>query len=201
MGPDRWVERTAVAAERKLLLALVVALVVAGACVALTVTGAAGTFAALLLIGLVLTARRYVDLQLDIAGMKRRGADAEAAVGAVLDSLTPERYFVLHDLQSVLGGNIDHVIGGPTGVLVVETKSRHFKRDDLRRTKVAARHIAEQVGTRFVIPVICLHLRPDVQWRQEGVDVVGIDRLADFVRSRRQPPADPDDFMGLAGRG
>jgi hypothetical protein len=201
MGSERWVERTAVASERRLLLALAAALAAAVACVYLTLTGVVGPAGAVLLVALVVLTRMYVGLQVDITGMKRRGANAEAEVGRLLDSLVSEGYAVLHDLQSVLPGNVDHVVCGPTGALLIETKSRTFRTSDLTRTKDAARRVAAQTGTRFVIPVICLHLRPDVQWRQDGVDVVGIDRLADFIRSRRQPPCDLAAFMGLAGRG
>ena len=201
MGSERWVERTAAAAERRLVVALAAAFGIATACVLLTLSGAVGAIGALLLVGLVIAARKYVDLQLDITGMKRRGADAEAAVGAVLDSLIPEGYFVLHDLENVMPGNVDHVVGGPTGALLIETKSSRYTRAHLARTKTAARRVAHATAPRFVIPVVCLHLRPGAEWRQDGVDVVGIDRLADFIRSRKQPPANPAAFMGLAGRG
>jgi len=51
----------------------------------------------------------------------RRGAEAEEAVGEILDSL-PEGFFIIHDFDSGKG-NIDHIIIGPKGIFTVETKS------------------------------------------------------------------------------
>jgi Nuclease-related domain len=201
MGLDRWVERTASQAERRSLAVFVCVLLFIVGSMALLLSGSAAPLAALPLVGLAFLGRMYFDLQLDIAGMKRRGADAEAAVGAALDALIGEGYYVLHDLESVMSGNVDHVISGPTGVCLIETKSRTFKRRDLTRTKCAARLVAGHLGVRFVIPVICIHSRPDVLWRQEKVDIVGIDRLAGFIQSRKQQPAALDALTALAARG
>jgi hypothetical protein len=165
----------------------------------LTLSGAAGSVSLLILVALAVLGQRYFDLQLDIVGMQRRGADAEAAVGNVLDSLVSEGYGVLHDVDSIVSGNIDHIVLGPTGVFIIETKSRSYELAHLKRTKMAATRVAEILDRRFVVPVICLHLRPDELRRHDGVDVVGIDRLVDFMRSRRQPPADPNDFRKLDG--
>lgn len=50
-----------------------------------------------------------------------KGADGEDRVGKAL-SLLPEEYNVINDLQTD-SGNIDHVIIGPTGVYVLDTKN------------------------------------------------------------------------------
>jgi hypothetical protein len=53
----------------------------------------------------------------------RRGADGEAATAALLARL-PRRWVVLHDLAVPgSGANIDHLVIGPTGVWVVDTKT------------------------------------------------------------------------------
>lgn len=54
-----------------------------------------------------------------------RGAKGEDAVGALLASL-PDEYAVFHDL-SRLAGDIDHIVVGPTGLFVIETKAHGGK--------------------------------------------------------------------------
>jgi hypothetical protein len=56
----------------------------------------------------------------------RIGAEGEEEVGRLLDRLTSDGYRVLHDRRRPGGReNIDHVVIGPPGVLVVETK--HYR--------------------------------------------------------------------------
>ncbi len=56
----------------------------------------------------------------------RIGAEGEEEVGHILDALTPDGYRVLHDRRRPGGReNVDHVVIGPPGVLVVETK--HYR--------------------------------------------------------------------------
>jgi hypothetical protein len=54
-----------------------------------------------------------------------RGADAEVVVAQLLRGM-PKEYHVFHDLVFE-GFNIDHVVIGPTGVFIVETKSHRHK--------------------------------------------------------------------------
>jgi len=62
---------------------------------------------------------RYV---LPLVERRDRGALAEEQVGALLDTLPPSRWHVLHD--ATLGrGNVDHIVVGPPGVFTIETKS------------------------------------------------------------------------------
>jgi len=126
---------------------------------------------------------------------------AEEAAGAVLDELIREGYLVLHDLEHVMPGNVDHVVSGPTGVFLVETKSNSFGRQHLGRTKRAAQLLARELAVPWVVPVICLHRRPDIQWTQERVTIVGIDRLADFIRAQKGRGADADRLASVAARG
>ncbi len=51
----------------------------------------------------------------------RKGAAGEAVVGFILESI-PDDYNVLNDLKTDFG-NIDHVVIGPTGVYVIDTKN------------------------------------------------------------------------------
>jgi hypothetical protein len=51
----------------------------------------------------------------------RKGATGEAVVGSVLEGL-PDSYGVIHDLKTSYG-NIDHLVIGPTGVYVIDSKN------------------------------------------------------------------------------
>lgn len=51
----------------------------------------------------------------------RRGADGEMQVGHILSGL-PDDFCVINDLTTP-HGNLDHVVIGPTGVFVLDTKS------------------------------------------------------------------------------
>lgn len=51
----------------------------------------------------------------------RKGAVGEAVIGYVLKSL-PDDYRVIHDLSTPFG-NIDHVVIGPSGAYVIDTKN------------------------------------------------------------------------------
>jgi Nuclease-related domain len=76
----------------------------------------------------------------------RRGADGEAATAALLSRLPP-RWLVLNDL-AVPGSraNIDHLVIGPTGVWVVDTKTTRA-RLRLRRGAVWAGDHAIETGS------------------------------------------------------
>lgn len=52
----------------------------------------------------------------------RRGYDGETMVGRKLAAELPDSFRVIHDLQTPCG-NLDHVVIGPTGVFVIETKN------------------------------------------------------------------------------
>jgi hypothetical protein len=54
----------------------------------------------------------------------RRGAEGEERVAAVLDRLDRERWAVIHDLTiGAKGANLDHLVIGPAGVFVLNTKN------------------------------------------------------------------------------
>lgn len=50
-----------------------------------------------------------------------KGTYGEVAVGSALVAL-PEAYSIIHDIKLPASGNIDHVLLGPKGVFLVETK-------------------------------------------------------------------------------
>lgn len=82
----------------------------------------AGIVGLLAVVAAVVWLARYVPTEVV---WWRKGAEAERAVGARLDSLAPLGFVTLYDRRFVgRGGNIDAVTVGPPGVFVVETKHR-----------------------------------------------------------------------------
>ncbi len=66
------------------------------------------------------TFRRVDELETE-RGKWRQGARGEEVVGAILSRL-PDGYRVINDFPTG-SGNLDHIVIGPTGVFVLETKS------------------------------------------------------------------------------
>jgi hypothetical protein len=60
----------------------------------------------------------------EVAGHVVTGAEGEEAVGATLDALKPGGWVVLHDRRKAprSPANIDHLVVGPMGLLVIDTK-------------------------------------------------------------------------------
>ncbi len=58
----------------------------------------------------------------------RLGRDGERVVGQFLETLRERGYTVIHDVQGN-GFNIDHVLIGPRGLYVIETKARSKPQD------------------------------------------------------------------------
>jgi hypothetical protein len=59
----------------------------------------------------------------------RQGLEGEKQVTNVLSSTLSDEYFLINDVQLVVGkrSNIDHIVLGPTGIFVLETKNHSGK--------------------------------------------------------------------------
>jgi len=59
----------------------------------------------------------------------QRGFEGEKEVTKVLSSTLSDDYFLINDVQLVAGkrSNIDHIVLGPTGIFVLETKNHRGK--------------------------------------------------------------------------
>ena len=75
------------------------------------------------------------------AARLRLGIEGEKHVAEVLDELKLEGYHLINDIVED-GYNIDHVLIGPTGVYVIETKARSARND---RDKVQVAYDGERV--------------------------------------------------------
>ena len=65
----------------------------------------------------------YIDGMLETMVAFRKGGEGEAFTADAISDL-PDTYSVFHDLtHPSIGGNIDHIVVGPTGVFALETKN------------------------------------------------------------------------------
>jgi hypothetical protein len=153
---------------------------------ALIVAGASGVVAALLLVAVAYVAKDFASEHLNAAVKWGKGGNGEAKVGGVLEGLRREGYFVMHDLEEGVPGNVDHLVSGPTGTFLVETKFRRYDSDgDLARARRVAYLVATQLRTPWVQPVICFATRSYGPRETKGVVLVGVDQLVPFIRSQR----------------
>lgn len=177
------------------------ALVLASVALALVLllTGALEPVASVALVGAVLIARPFFNGALDAATPWLKGGNAEAAVGEALDELRRERFVVMHDLENVVGGNVDHLVAGPSGVFMVETKFRRYQDHELGKAKHVAAKIGGELGV-WVQPVICVAKRDYGPKPTHGVVVVGKRQLVPYIRSQHKPPVDFERLARFADR-
>ncbi|HYZ77430.1 MAG TPA: nuclease-related domain-containing protein [Gaiellaceae bacterium] len=128
----------------------------------------------------------------------RRGAHAEAIVGYVLDKLRALGFEVVHDISQVGEGNLDHLVSGPSGVFMIETKRWEYEPWHLHKAKRQAAKLAAELGI-FVTPVICLARRPLARpYRDRGVWILGRERLVDWLTTQQNEATEPGRLARLA---
>lgn len=133
------------------------------------------------------------------------GAKAEQAVAEALQEL-PDDYYVFHDLEFP-GFNIDHVVLGPNGIFLVETKSqkgkitqehgvllrngRKFFKDFLNQcwsqTYSLRDHLgAERLGGLSIKPILCFSRGfVEIRGPVRGTQVLNIRFLRPYILSQR----------------
>jgi len=138
------------------------------------------------------------------------GAKAEQAVAEALQEL-PDDYYVFHDLEFP-GFNIDHVVLGPNGIFLVETKSqkgnitqehdvllrngRKFFKDFLkqcwRQTYSLRDHLnAERLRGLTIKPILCFSRGfVEIRGPVKGVTVLNASYLRPFILSQRGSVSD-----------
>ena len=152
------------------------------------------------------------------------GAQGELRTGRLLEPLEGEGFRILHD-RRIPGSraNIDHVVIGPPGIYVVETKSLggslQIRDNDVfvagrRRTKMIDEVKREAVAVQTALaaelaangwtvsPIICVH-RADLPMFRSEVAGVRIVSGKDFVKRLREAdyllaPADVERLAALA---
>lgn len=191
---------------------LVIAAIVVGSALGYPTIGAAvGLAMAVTVLGNLLRSRQRVTAW-------RVGAEGEQATARALEGL-PAGWLVLHD-RRIPGGhaNIDHVVVGPPGVFVIETKRWSGEvsidgdtvRVDGRRREVVAQVRREAEAVRQLLgnanrpitvrPVICVH-DADLPLFRRGVDGIPLVSGRGLVGTLENGPVElgPEDVTGIAG--
>lgn len=152
------------------------------------------------------------------------GAQGERLTAIALDQLRSEGFVVLHDrLIPGSAANIDHIVIGPPGVAVVETKSyrgtirvyggdvfiRGYRRTDktVSAAKRQARVVNQALGRELerrhlaVKPILCVHRArlPEFGAAPQGVSIVDGFGLVALLRSSlpRLNPAEVGAFAQM----
>lgn len=137
-----------------------------------------------------------------------KGAEGERRTARDLEPLASEGFRILHDrrIPGARSANIDHVVIGPPGVYVVETKSAGGRLrvrdgvinvqgrrkpdwvDEVRREAIAVQSVLETelaaIGV-YVTPIICVH-RAELPLLSASVDGIPIVSGRDLVRRLRK---------------
>jgi hypothetical protein len=140
----------------------------------------------LAIIAVVLLLKLLGDPLVDQAVNAKVGFVAERSVGEALNALRAEGYVVMHDVEQQWEGNIDHIVSGPTGAYMIETKARYYQDEALRKARRQAAKLHKELGV-WVTPVICISARDVSLSRREGVWVVPQQHVVDWIRRQRNP--------------
>jgi len=145
----------------------------------------------------------------------RTGALGEERTGDLLRPLEAQGFRVMHDrLMPRSRANIDHIVVGPPGVFIVETKNyggklrvRHGevwvagrrKTEIVAQAKREAAAVAAVVSPVPVTPLLCVH-RADLGWFKVEADGVRIVASREMVKVLRKSPVrlTPDEVTRLA---
>src|SRR5947208_9826911 len=169
--PGQWVRAQARVRERRIWMVLGLVLALALLVVSVSLDQRHG-FLAIVGIAFLLFLRLVTRRQILDAVIWQRGAASEEAVGDALDELAHDGFSVRHDLEQ-REGNVDHLVSGPTGVFMIETKHRGFQPADLPKARRQAKQLGAELGI-WVTPVICLDKRRSGKpYRDRGIWLVG----------------------------
>jgi len=119
------------------------------------------------------------------------GARAERRVGRDLERLREHGWFVLHGYKRDWGGDIDHVVCGPHGAYMIETKSYKFRSRDLRRAAWNAAWLKEKLGLTWVTAVLCVDETREASLEGK-IWVMGHEQLLPWLEGQRNAPVDPE---------
>jgi hypothetical protein len=113
-----------------------------------------------------------------------------------LNELGPD-YFVMDDVE-LDRGKVDHVVVGPSGVFVIETRSDHYEPRHLEKADRRASEVARKLGIPWATPVLCLTKRERGRIRRSGVDILPPDVIAAWIRAQRNPTLTVDQLQRWA---
>lgn len=115
------------------------------------------------------------------------GERAELSIGERLNKLRSEGFIVMHDVEQAYEGNIDHIVSGPTGVFMIESKAKGYQTKALGKAKGQARKLHDELD-HWVTPVICIHTRTGEPFWHKKVWVVPEQHLLDWIRAQHETP-------------
>jgi hypothetical protein len=148
---------------------------------------------------IALVYRKEIFRRGDRAGDYVVGLSSERHVQNELAPLE-SRCFVRHDVPLRAGGNIDHVVCGPTGAFAIETKTTAYRRTDLAIARRRAKWLSTKLDNHWVTPVICLVRRDREPFEHDRVWIVPADDLRAWLEGRRNRPVDPVFALRALGR-
>jgi hypothetical protein len=148
----------------------------------------------------VFALRRLVHRRIPDAVNWILGANSESAVGYTLNELPQPSFRVMHDLRQAGEGNIDHLVAGPTGVFLIETKHRRYLDRDLTKVKRQAAKVNRELGV-WVTPVICIDHRPKGgSFHTKGVTVVRREGVCAWLQPQSNQPVEFNRLAAWADR-
>ena len=124
------------------------------------------------------------ESKLDLAVRFRLGWAAEKSVGDELNLLRSDGFVVMHDIPQAGEGNIDHIVSGPTGIYLIETKARSYREEALGKARRQAAKLHDELGT-WVTPVICIDQRPRKPFRHDRVWIVPRAHVLEWIRAQK----------------
>jgi hypothetical protein len=145
-----------------------------------------GVLAVLALAAVVLLLFRDDVADALAAGTQNLLAADDACVRHELDALKRDGWTVEHDVSNARGILIGSLVQGPPGAYIVEVRNRAYRLEHLRRARRDATWLHGLVDG-WVSPVLCLSLRDDEPHRRDGVWIMGVEHLADWLRQRTPP--------------
>jgi len=181
--PGEWVRARSERESVVVLVLFVAAFAALGLATAALVMGEK-IAATLLIVASILVMKLFLADQIEVALRWLKGSNAECAVGADLDDLKYEGYVVMHDIEQMGEGNIDHLVSGPTGVFLVETKFGWYQDVALKKVKRQSARVHDELGV-WVTPVICRARSEKAPYRHSGVWIVARTDLVGWIRGQR----------------
>jgi len=133
----------------------------------------------------------------DRAGNYVTGLRSERATREELMRLG-SRCLVKNDIQ-VWNGNIDHIVCGPSGAFLIDTKTNRYRFLDLAIARRRAKWLSDKLEGHWVTPVICLANGKRAPYEHQRVWVVGVDELVEWIEARRDRPVDPVFALRVLG--
>lgn len=187
--PATWVMGQSARRERLFFVGAAAVLSLSGALVVALAAGyRMGSSAAVVILAACVVFRPHANNFTDRHFRMLEGAIAESTVGETLNELRREPgWFVMHDFEQAYEGNVDHLVSGPNGAYMIDTKLHRYEDSHLTKAKRQAAKLHDELGG-WVTPVICTHSPRKRAFRHQGVWIVPHRDLLRWLRAQRNQP-------------